>query len=126
MNYTQSLSIGDLLTCTKLVGLITHRGAYVGHDAVLTNTPEKGEHLTSVSDFADGKAVEVCRTGANQVAVIQRVRKILANAKRFDPIKRNCEHTTYDAIEGVPKSPQVILWAVVALILLVCVWVRNR
>jgi len=100
------LAIGDILKTRKDV-FIEHKGVYLGPNAVLTNTPEKGEHLTTYDEFAGLREVIVARTGANSASVIRNSQKILSRPKRYHPALRNCEHTSYEAAYGKAKSPSL-------------------
>jgi hypothetical protein len=56
-----------------------------------------------------------------------RARQILARAKAYNPLARNCEHTATEAVRGVAKSPQLLFFAAFAVIiaLLVIFWPRR-
>jgi len=111
-----SLAIGDFLTRPKALGFIEHVGVYLGSNAVATNTPEKGEHVTTLQEFASGQPVKVQRTNANPVAVTVNAQKILSNPKRYDLFARNCEHTAHEIIHGIAKSPMLAVLGILALI----------
>ena len=125
MTYTPS--IGDLLVRPKAFGIVKHVGVLVAHNTVLQNTPEKGEHLTTMAEFAAGAPVTVLPTGAHPSHVMARARQILARAKAYNPLARNCEHTATEAVRGVAKSPQLLFFAAFAVIiaLLVIFWPRR-
>ena len=108
MNINPHLNIGDVLTRPKCLGIIEHCGVLVGHDTVLHNTPGKGEHLATVREFSGGAPVKVRRTGANPSGVWARCQKILSAPKAYDPLERNCEHTTNEVAHGEAKSPQIV------------------
>jgi hypothetical protein len=118
-----SLAIGDLLTRPKL-GFIDHVGVYLGFNSVATNTPEKGEHRTTVQEFADGRLVKVQRMNADPVSVSINAEKVLSRPKNYDPIRRNCEHTAYEIIQGSAKSPTLVILGILALI--AALWVLFR
>ena len=121
----QSLIVGDLLTRPKLLGLVEHYGVWLGFNRVATNTPDMGEHVTSLEDFAAGQRVKVQRTGANPMSVALNAQRVLANPKKYDPVTRNCEHTASEIIRGVPRSGQLLLIAA-ALLLLVALFRLSR
>ena len=125
MQYTPA--IGDFLIREKALGFIDHVGVWVGPNTVIQNTPPKGEHLASVPEFAAGEPVKVVATGADPIRVMARVRQILANAKPYHPISRNCEHTANEVVRGFARSPQLALFVgfgIIAL-LLILVWPRR-
>ncbi len=108
-----SLAIGDILI-TKKLGFIDHKGVYLGSNSVLTNTPERGEHVTTLADFAGGQPVKVQRTGANFSSVLENARRILSRPKPYNPALRNCEHTSSETTAGKAESPSVIVGLIVA------------
>jgi hypothetical protein len=127
--YAPTLNVGDILTRPKLQGLIEHCGVVIGHDAVLHNTPERGEHLTSVREFSASQPMQVRPTGINPQIVSARSYKILANPKRYDAVNRNCQHTVSEVVCGIAKSPLVlaaILIAIIATIIIGVNLIRNR
>jgi hypothetical protein len=115
MNYM--LSIGDLLIRPKCLGFVEHEGVFVGSNSVITNTPDKGEHLSTIQEFAAGQPVRVQRTGANPNEIIARAKAILAKPRKYDPAIRNCQHTAAEVITGAAKSRQVMT----VLLVVVCV-----
>ena len=110
-----TINIGDLLTRPKFFGFVKleHKGVVVAPNTVLHNTPEKGEHLATLHEFSSGEPVKVHRTGANPSSVIARSQKVLANPKKYDAVSRNCEHTAYEIICGIAKSPLVIMGVII-------------
>jgi hypothetical protein len=115
MNYTATIGIGDILMRPKLPCL-EHIGVAIGNGLVCHNTPERGEHVSTIQEFAAGQPVKVQHTAANPLGVVSRANKILANPKKYDPVHRNCEHTTFEILHGVAKSPFVLV--VISLIIL--------
>ena len=122
MTYYPVIQAGDILMRSKALGVVTHLSAAVSTNVVLHNTPERGEHIASVEEFAAGQTVTVKRTGVNPFAVVDRARKILARPQKYHPVARNCEHTVYEVIYGVAKSPQFIFWAVVMIVVGIIVY----
>jgi len=100
---------GDVLSRPTPFGLINHVGVLVGFDAVLQNTPNMGEHVTTFQAFAGGYPVQVQRTNVDPSLVQLRTRKILARPQKYNLFHRNCEDTVYEVVTGVARSPQV-LW----------------
>lgn len=118
---------GDLLIRDKALGIFDHFGVVVAPNTVLQNTPERGEHLASVHEFAAGQLIKVTPTGADPSGVMVRARKVLADAKAYNPFSRNCEHTTSDVLYGVAKSPQLLFCVVLGLVIVFVVvfWPRR-
>lgn len=123
MNNTPT--IGDLLVRPKAFGIFSHFGVLVGPNTVLQNTPDKGEHLATVREFAAGKPVTVLPTGINWSQVAVRVRRVLANPKAYNPFSRNCEHTATEVVRGSSTSPQLLLFAALAVVLLLIILPRR-
>jgi hypothetical protein len=125
MYYTPA--IGDLLIRDKALGIFDHIGVVVAPNTVLQNTPERGEHLAPVEEFAAGQPIKVRLTGADSSRVAARARKILANAKAYNPFSRNCEHTASEVLHGVAKSPQLLFYVGLGLVVfsLVVFWPRR-
>lgn len=118
-----TIRTGDVLTRKKADDLITHVGVALAPDLVLHNTPEKGEHVGTLQEFADGKPVTLHRLGADPSIVLARAEIILASPEEYHLVKNNCQHTASKIIRGIPQSSQVAFWAMIALIVAVVVFV---
>lgn len=118
-----TIRTGDVLTRKKAHDLITHVGVALAPDLVLHNTPEKGEHVGTLQEFADGKPVTLHRLGADPSIVLARAQAVLASPQKYHPIKNNCEHTASKVISGISESSQAAFWAMIALIVAVVVLV---
>jgi hypothetical protein len=103
---------GDLLTCKKNV-FISHVGVYLGLGQILQNTPGRGEHVVDWNSFADGRAVTIRHTNTPPHLVAQRASQLLRQARPYNPIFNNCEHTASAVIDGFRVSGQVILWGLI-------------
>jgi len=123
MKYNKCLDIGLLVLRPKLTGFVHHEGVIVGANAVLHNTPAKGEHVSTLEVFADGKPIQLQRTGANPEIIAARAQQILSQPKSYDLFRRNCQHTTSEIIRGIATSP----WAVIAtfLVTIAAVWMIS-
>jgi len=123
MNST--LNIGDYLIRQKFLGLVNHVGVFAGNNSVLQNTRDKGEHLATVQEFADGNPVQVVHTGAQPLKVLPKIAQILSRPRKYDLFGRNCEHTATEATEGRARSPQ--LWiAIIVIVALGVLWFVLR
>lgn len=107
MNCTPS--IGDLLIRPKFFNLVPHEGVFVGRNTVFHNTPVRGEHLSTLEDFAAGQEVTVQRTGADANAVSARFQKAIRNPQPYSALFRNCQHSASAVIKGVAMSPFAII-----------------
>jgi hypothetical protein len=114
MNYPSILGIGDVLMRPKCFGFVQHRGVFLGGNAVITNTPDRGEHLATVDEFSAGERITPHRSGANPLDVLARGQRILAHPRKYDPIFRNCEHTASELTDGKAKSPSLTFVVVLA------------
>ncbi|MEM1229237.1 MAG: hypothetical protein AAGI15_01775 [Pseudomonadota bacterium] len=100
---------GDIVSRRK--GLVMHRGLVLEDGRVLHNTPEHGEHVSSMAEFAAGQRVRVARrdfaTRRESLSVAARGRR----ARRYHLLRNNCEHTIYRDARGRTRSPQLTGWA---------------
>jgi hypothetical protein len=103
---------------------VQHEGVVVGYNAVLHNTPGKGEHVSTLKEFADGKPVQAQATGADPAQVVVRSRQLLFKPKQYDLLGRNCQHTTSGIIQGIARSPWVIGGAII-LAVVAGIWVLS-
>jgi len=79
-----------------------------------------------VQEFAAGQPIKVQPTRADPTRVMARARKVLANAKAYNPFSRNCEHTASEVVSGYPESPQLFYGALAVItVLLVVYWPRR-
>jgi hypothetical protein len=99
---------------------------YLGFNGVATNTPEKGEHLTTVEEFSAGNPVKIQHTNANPVAVSLNAKRILSTPKKYNLLSRNCEHTAHEVVHGIPRSPTVVVLWILALGCLLWILLLRR
>ncbi len=124
MNQYPNIAIGDLISRPKGLGLVEHFGVVVAPDLVLQNTPERGEHVTSVIGFAADQRIRRLSTSADPASVVARARAILSRPRKYNLFNRNCEHTAREAAHGKAES-----WIINILLLLtvgVVLWVLVR
>lgn len=127
MNYPISLiNIGDVLTRSKVFGFVDHAGVLVAPNTVLQNTPERGEHAVTVEEFSAGQAIRVSRVGADPAIIGARSQRILTNPRRYHPFFRNCQHTVYETVTGIAKSPYVVIVFVLVCLAILFLWSRHR
>lgn len=101
------MNVGDILMRPKFPG-VDHWGVFAGNNLVCHNTPDKGEHISTIQEFANGQPMKVQHTGADASKMIPRINQRLANPKRYDLFRRNCQHTVNEIVYGVAKSPLVV------------------
>lgn len=118
------LVAGDVLLRKK--GEVWHFGIYMGNGTVLHNSPGVGERVSSYEEYADGQQVKAYQPDpTKRHEIMNRAWQIVRNPKAYDHLTRNCEHTMYEAIDGVAKSPTVrVLLATLALLALAAFLVR--
>lgn len=109
------LKPGDWLTCKKNF-FITHVGVYLGYGRVLQNTPIGGEHVVDWNGFSQGRPVTYCHTNTPPHLVHQRASQLLQQARPYDPLFNNCEHTASKVIDDIRISGQVLIWGLIAFI----------
>jgi hypothetical protein len=89
-------------------GLVMHRGVVLADGRILHNSPFRGEHVVSEAEFRDGKRLHVSRTDC------PRQRRYAATsepeARGYNLLTNNCEHTVSRAMTGQPESPQLKSW----------------
>jgi len=121
MNHHSSLVIGTRLLRPKCLGIIQHEGVFVGRNAVLHNTPEKGEHVSSLEEFAAGHPVQIQSTDVSSSLVLIRAQQVLSSPRGYNLLRRNCQHTASEIIRGIGRSPLVV-GGVMALVFLLGIW----
>jgi hypothetical protein len=124
MNYIPS--IGDLLIRPKLLGLVQHVGVVIGRNAVFHNNPQKGEHVSTIEEFAAGQDVTVQPTGIDPDLVSHRTRQALTNPKSYHPLWRNCQHSASALIKGVARSPLAMVVGIAIIIFLLWMLLKKR
>lgn len=97
---------GTVLSCEKAPG-INHVGVVVGPDLVFHNAPGRGEHVSSVEAFAQGRPVKATVTGVSPALVLDRVRTRLTRPRAYDVFSSNCDHSVTAVLQGSASSPQL-------------------
>lgn len=104
--------IGSVLARPK--GFVHHKGIYLGNGQVFTNTPERGEHITTLADFAQGKKVTVEKVPTvSTFALNQRTFAAVASGRKYDLFTNNCDHAVNRVLYGEASSPQLVGWGTV-------------
>lgn len=99
---------GDVVACDK--GVLKHVGVVISENRVLHNTPERGEHISSLFDFCQGRPYEIRRTPAHLCQVVLHNASIIAiSPRQYDVIVNNCEHTATRALGLEPQSQQLAI-----------------
>lgn len=101
--------MGDVIARRK--GVVLHIGVVLAPNEVLHNTPERGEHVSSLDEFAAGRRVRLVRAACTQ----SRARASTARpraGRSYNLFTHNCEHTASRVVQGRSESPQLRSWAV--------------
>ena len=100
---------GDIVSRRK--GLVLHKGVVLPDGGVLHNTPRRGEHVSTLWEFADGEPVAVERRPyALRRATLERAQYVRPRSRGYDLFSNNCEHTVSRVAEGRARSPQLGSW----------------
>jgi len=100
---------GDVLSRRK--GFVMHRGIALGDGQVLHNTPFKGEHISTETEFGAGQRVYVTRIDRDRRERALRHAQLDWASRPYSLVTNNCEHTVSRAIDGEAASPQLRAWA---------------
>jgi len=100
---------GDILKRRK--ALITkHVGIYLGDGFVFHNTPDRGEHVSTIDVFANGQEIEVKPIpNKNRPVVLRAVKIGLYKPKKYNLFLNNCEQTVSKITTGQSSSPQLYI-----------------
>ena len=96
------LSAGMLLFRQK--GRFKHKGIVNENGLIVHNTPERGEHQSTLSEFADGQSVFVEKIYQFNQFMRDKISQILSSPKPYCQYSNNCEDTAGKII-GIPGSP---------------------
>lgn len=103
---------GDIVGRRK--GLVMHKGLVLDDGRVLHNLPLRGEHVSSISEFARGHRISVtARSREQRQAALRNAASRNAggvDGGRYRLFSNNCEHTVYGIADGRPRSPQLHAW----------------
>lgn len=83
-----------------------HRGIVLENGDVLHNTPLRGEHISSYSEFRKGKIVYDRGLSERRRQEVLRATDE-SDHRRYNPFTNNCEHTVTRALDGRGRSPQL-------------------
>lgn len=97
----------------KLTGLGRHVGVYFNDGYVAHSTPERGAHVSTLVEFAQGRVVQTERVVPESLRqeAVSRLSQIQSNKIPYHLTHRNCEVVANWLVGGKPESPQVLGWA---------------
>lgn len=122
---TQSANPGDIVARDKMIG--THYGVVLHDGFVLHNTWQRGEHVSSMQSFANGREVRVQRQRPEvQERVLFNASAIIRHPRSYNFFSNNCEHTVTRCLTGKGHSPALGVLSVAALLVgAVVLWRRG-
>lgn len=104
---------GAVLSRPKAGGLIEHEGLYVGSGQVFHNTPERGDHFSTLAEFARNHNMRIRYTDSWLVpAVLSRAQQLARMNRRYDVATYNCQHSVRKALGWTVESPQAKGWTI--------------
>jgi len=98
---------GDVVARRK--GPVMHKGVVLADGRILHNTPSRGEHVSSLTEFSAGHHVHLVRRACDR----SRASAYRARPRRgssYNLFTNNCEHTTSRVVHGREESPQLRGW----------------
>lgn len=113
-----------LVISRQKAGMARHVGVLLPDGRVAHCSPEQGEHVSTIEEFADGRDVKIDRAVsiANHWSTVQRVISAMQAPKAYDLVTNNCEIFANRVTGEKEESPQlkgaVILLAMFALLAL--------
>jgi hypothetical protein len=99
---------GDIVSRRK--GVVMHRGLVLEDGRILHNTPERGEHISTLDAFSAGERVRVERRDFETRRQALAVAGGSARRRSYHLLRNNCEHTIYRDDRGRGRSPQLKGW----------------
>jgi hypothetical protein len=93
----------------KKLGILRHPGVLLPSGKVAHNTPRRGEHISTVEEFADGEDViiDFVVPESERQAVLNRILTAVAAPQRYDLFQNNCEVYANRMLARQPISPQL-------------------
>ena len=97
-----------LISRPKLA-VLRHIGVLLPDARVAHCTPDRGEHISSIEEFAAGKDVKIEQVvgRAQQLSILRRVAAAMAAPSAYNVATNNCETFANRIVEGKAKSPQL-------------------
>ena len=118
-------AIGTILEVRR--GAYRHVAISLGYDQVLQNTPERGEEIVPLAEFAKGMKFSARPTlGIQAPPFLQRVSEIMAHPRPYHLLFNNCEHTVYRAVYGRAVSPQLAGIAIAIAVVGIVIWATSK
>ncbi len=107
-------SVGTILK--KPCCFYKHVGVALGGGYVLHNAPSVGEQIISELEFMGSSAIDILEPPTLDIDLFrQRVAYVKRNPQPYSWTERNCEHTASWVLTGIAQSPQLQVFAMLAL-----------
>ena len=107
---------GVIVFRPKGIGVVVHEGLYLGGNRVLHNTPERGDHISSVVEFFSGFPIQFKVAPAHSLHEVRRRAEQMAKENRpYSLTHHNCQHTVRKALGAPIESPQLQFWTLIGL-----------
>jgi hypothetical protein len=93
----------------KKLGILRHAGVLLPSGKVAHNTPQRGEHISTVEEFADGQDVTIdfVVPDSEHAAVLNRILTAMVAPQRYDLFQNNCEIYANRMLAREAVSPQL-------------------
>lgn len=95
------------LILSRPKGFVTHWGVVTECGRVFHNTPDRGEHEVTFSEFAAGERVAIHGRASDLAAFLRRLCVRRQFTRAYDAFSNNCEHTLTALIQEESQSPQL-------------------
>lgn len=115
-NFAADISI---IARQKLTGFGEHWGVLLPNGIVAHNTDDKGPHYVTMQEFSAGKNIRIIRKvpPSEYESTLWRIQQELSNPKDYDLVTNNCEIFANRVTGHPPKSPQIMGWGFVFVII---------
>lgn len=112
-----AFTAGTIIARSK-AGVAEHVGVVTAPNLVLHNTPTRGEHESTLVEFAAGRPIAIKGRVRDMISFMHRVGGKRQNLRSYDLLSNNCEHTVSALADEQPNSPQIQGWGFVFLVVI--------
>jgi hypothetical protein len=98
------------LVSRQKLALLRHLGVMLPDGRVAHCTPDRGEHISTIEEFAAGKDVKIERIMGpkQQLPALRRVAAAMAAPAAYNVATNNCESFANRVVRGKAESPQLV------------------
>lgn len=92
------------------LAVLRHLGVLLPDGRVAHCTPERGEHISSVEEFAAGRDVKIERVVAPDkgIPTLQRIAQAMRSPRGYNVATNNCEIFANRAVGEAASTPQLV------------------